>query len=267
MVPLWFLFSINCYFTSWVAFLSFLVRVLAFAEIIGYLAVVLFFKSCFFTSLMCCNFCCDAFIAGLAEAGENRQNYLRATARCSHSQGNLPAAFPVHASQRWSLLGRARGAHAQVLGSRGKTARSPGVQMVFQAELKYPLSFLRVLVGIVKGNIYDISVFLQSGAFLFQGPYPRSGARGRVSFRVSLHTTAGSFIKDVLPGVEGGGGKFSQTVPSHLWESFECRIVTESLRRRETELGNTAGELQRSHFEACIFLFHIMKTSQQHLLL
>lgn len=83
------------------------------------------FLSCvFFTSLMCCNFCCDAFVAGLAEAGANRQNYLRATARCSHSQGNLQASFPVHASQRWSLPGWARGAHTEVLWSRGKTSWS-----------------------------------------------------------------------------------------------------------------------------------------------
>lgn len=80
--------------------LSFLVQVLAFAEIIGYLVVVVFLSCVFFTSLMCCNFCCDAFVAGLAEAGANRQSYLRATAGCSHSQGNLQASFPVHASQR-----------------------------------------------------------------------------------------------------------------------------------------------------------------------
>ncbi|KAL9851644.1 ATPase family gene 2 protein homolog A isoform 2-T2 [Geothlypis trichas] len=54
---------------------------------------------------------------GPAEAGANRQNYLRATARCSHSQGNLQAPFPVHARQRRRLLGRARGAHAEILRS------------------------------------------------------------------------------------------------------------------------------------------------------
>lgn len=42
----------------------------------------------------------------------------------------------------------------------GAEVKPPGVgaQRVFEVELKCPLSFLRVLVGIMKGNISDIPV-------------------------------------------------------------------------------------------------------------
>lgn len=44
---------------------------------------------------------------------------------------------------------------------------------------------------------------------------------------VSLRTVTGGLIKDVLPGVEGGRGKFSQTsqtVPPHLWECLSVGL-------------------------------------------
>lgn len=141
-------------------------------------------------------------------------------------------------------------------------------QVMFKVELKYPLSFLGVLVGIIRGNISEIPVFLQSGSFLLQGPHQRSGARERTSFRVSLHTIAGGLIKDVLPGVKRGGGKFSQTsqtVPPHLWESSECRIVTKSLRRREER--QSWETLQGNCKGVTLKLVFLIKSSQQHLLL
>lgn len=104
-----------------------LVQFLASAEIVslGFLVIVVFNWLMVFTFLMwcaiCCNVFCDIFLAGFAETRKNRQNYLCALARCSHSWGDLQTSFSVHASQWGNLLSRAYSAHPQVFRSRGKT--------------------------------------------------------------------------------------------------------------------------------------------------
>lgn len=147
LVPLWCLFSINWYFTSWIALLSFqwltycsvreqplwhiawlfLCSFLLLLKLFLWVFLLLLFliDSWFFTFLMwcaiCCNVFCDIFLAGFAETRKNRQNYLCALARCSHSWGDLQTSFSVHASQWGNLLSRAYSAHPQVFRSRGKT--------------------------------------------------------------------------------------------------------------------------------------------------
>lgn len=122
---------------------------------------------------MCCNFCCDSFIAGLAEARENRQNYLRATARCSHSQGDLQASLPVHASQWWSLLGWARGAHTEVLRSRGKTSWTWCTNGVYFVNSNTPWDFLECWWELWKGIFQIFLCFCNLGLFYFNVPVER----------------------------------------------------------------------------------------------
>lgn len=167
IVPLWCLFSINWYFTSWIALLSFqwlihfCIReqplcahkldcscaVLCFCWncwlfVWGFLLLFLI-DLCFFTLLMWCvicyNFSCDIFIAGLAKTRKNRQNYLCAVARCSHSWGNLQTSVSVYASQWGSLLGGTRSANTQIFRSRGKT-----FCMVMATESMHKMVFLKL---------------------------------------------------------------------------------------------------------------------------
>lgn len=172
---------------------------------------------------MCYNFSRDAFVAGLAETRTNRQNYLRAFARCSHSWGDLQTSFSVHASQRWSLLRGARSAHRKVLRSRGKTFwMVMAMELVHKTEIKYhpdiiPWASQSGGEELWKGMFERFLCFcsenrIQSGSFYFQDLHQRIADRARASSRVSLSTIMSGFTKDVLPGgVEGGGGKCPQT--------------------------------------------------------
>lgn len=173
------------------------------------------------------NSACDSFIAGLAETRTNRQNYLRAVARCSHSWGDLQASFSVHASQWWSLCSGASSAHAEVLGSRGKPS-----WMVTAMESMHEIVLLKLKPSIIQiwspessqsagGNyerewLRDFCVSAQKseyslGIFFFQDLHERVVARGRASSRVSLSTIMGGLMKEMLPGgVKGGGSKCPQ---------------------------------------------------------
>lgn len=144
---------------------------------------------------MCYNSSCGAFIAGLAETRTNRQNYLRAVARCSHSRGDLQTSFSVHASQWWSLFNGARSAHTEVLRSRGKTfwmlTATESVHKILFLKLKsryHPLSLLKVAVGVVKGNVCEISMFLLRKQNTIWGFFPsrspsEDGCQGKGLFQ------------------------------------------------------------------------------------
>lgn len=233
-----------------------------------------------FTFLMWCAVCytifCDIFLAGFAETRKNRQNYLCAFARCSHSWGDLQTSFSVHANQWGNLLSRACSAHPQVFRSRGKAfcmvmATEPMHKMVI---LKLKSSVIQVSFhesfqnSMCRGWSHMISVFLLRkqninvlGFFNLQDPYQSTAARERASSRMSHSKVTGGFIRMCC---QKELKEMEASVPSCLDISngspqrfFAFRIDGEWPQiEGETQLSDSIRELQGIHWslKAHIFL-------------
>lgn len=258
-----------------------LVQFLASAEIVslGFLVIVVFNWLMVFTFLMwcaiCCNVFCDIFLAGFAETRKNRQNYLCALARCSHSWGDLQTSFSVHASQWGNLLSRAYSAHPQVFRSRGKT-----FCMVMATEPMHKMVVLKLKSRVIQVSFhgsfqngmcrgwshkrdcltahYDFCVSAQKteyrccGVFFYlHDPHQSTAARERASSRMSLRKVMGGFIRmccqKELREMEASVLSCLDNSNGSPQGSFAFTIVVNSLRLKEerhnchTAQGNCKG--------------------------
>lgn len=154
VVPLWFLFSINCYFTTWVAFLSFLVQVLTVAEIVGYL-VVLFSSYAFLLPWCAITFAIVLSLQALLRPGRiDRIIYVPLPDAATRKEifklhfQSMPVSDEVCLAELVEHTHKYSGAEVKL----------PGVAalMVVKVELKIPLELSQGAGGNYEGGIFQI---------------------------------------------------------------------------------------------------------------